>query len=669
MTGDFDRRALDLYARSLELPEEERESFLRESAGEDQELWALLAEMLGVGKDPERRFESLYRRTTGRYSGPVEGLIGERLGDFLLLEDLGRGGMGRVYLSEQLSLRRSVALKVLDPVLAREPELLRRFQHEPETQGRLQHPHIVRVIASATQEGWHYFAMEYVAGANLARILEAHRAGELGEDGPARLLDVSDPRVCAIVIEKLARALHYAHGEGILHRDVKPHNILIDARGEPYLTDFGLAKDFDQSSLSQALPGGLMGTLAYMSPEQARSFQRVDQRADVYSLGAVLYEMLTLRPPLEADSPAKLLHKVLNSHPLPPHYRLPRFHKGLSGLCSRALAKQPAERFESAQEMADELRLFLDGRPMNSRPVRRWEQIGERRIDRRAVIRAGLGATLVASVAVIVTSSVLPGRDRARLLVELPDPSARAEVSLRPIGPDSALGPRRPLGEVRGREVFTGLAPGAYRVLVAQADGAFAELHRVLLQDEEVLAAAHPQRPNASDGSMVQVAGGEVLIEGPFLNRSHDSAQRCESFWIDRGTVTNGEYQEFLRQTGRAEPSPWAQLDWARIGRAQRADWDDLPAVLLTWSEARDYAEWRGKRLPTAAEWRLAQGLVPVPWLTEADRVGIERRFVVARPQMEPWIVGGDPKVAAAYLRYVRPSRLGEQEAYGPNRL
>jgi eukaryotic-like serine/threonine-protein kinase len=268
------------------------------------------------------------------------------LGDYELLREIGRGGMGVVYLARQKSLRRLVAFKIIHGCAMASPDQVRRFAAEAHAAGRLRHPNIVRVLDSGQIEGIPYLAMDYIEGPSLAQVLESQ---SLDRESALRHL-------CAI-----ARAVDYLHGQGIIHRDLKPSNIIFDEAGQPIVTDFGLAKLLcDDTQLTQS--GVAAGTPSYMAPEQAAGqTNHVTPLCDVYSLGAVFYELLTGRPPFQAKTAIDLMIQVLERDPPAPRQLDRSIPRTLSRMCLKCLEKDPANRYASAGAFAQDLELYLKG--------------------------------------------------------------------------------------------------------------------------------------------------------------------------------------------------------------------------------------------------------------------------------------------------------------------
>jgi WD40 repeat protein/serine/threonine protein kinase len=279
------------------------------------------------------------------------------LGDFRLLREIGRGGIGVVFEAEQLSLGRRVAVKVLPPAAILQPKQLRRFQVEAQAEAALEHPHIVPVIAFGQDRGIPFLAMRLIEGGHLAEVIR--RRLERLEGG---LL----PREVARLGKQAAEALDFAHRNDVLHRDIKPANLLLDDRGQLWVSDFGLARIRGDSDLTAS--GDMIGTFRYMSPEQV--FGRrglVDHRSDIYSLGATFYELLTLAPAHDGEDRAEILRNIILEEPIAPWKRDPMIPLDLGKIVLKALAKDPLERYATAGELAEDLGRFLDDRPVLAR--------------------------------------------------------------------------------------------------------------------------------------------------------------------------------------------------------------------------------------------------------------------------------------------------------------
>jgi WD40 repeat protein len=303
-----------------------------------------------------------------------------------ILGELGRGGMGVVYKALHVKLHRLVALKMILAGSHAHADDLARFSTEAEAVARLRHPNIVQIYDIGEQAGLPYFSLEFVEGGSLEARLD-------GTPWQA-------PRAAQLV-ELLARAMHAAHQRGIVHRDLKPANVLLTSDGTPKITDFGLAKRLDQDA-GQTRTGTIMGTPSYMAPEQAGGAKAgIGPVADVYALGAVLYELLTGRPPFKAATPLDTILQVLGGEPVPPSQLNARVPRDLETVCLKCLQKEPAKRYVTSEGLADDLRRFQNGEPILARPVGRLEKFG--RWCRRNPVVAGL-VSLVALVLVVGTA-------------------------------------------------------------------------------------------------------------------------------------------------------------------------------------------------------------------------------------------------------------------------
>jgi tetratricopeptide (TPR) repeat protein len=294
-------------------------------------------------------------------SGPGE------LGDFRLLREVGRGGMGVVYEAEQVSLGRRVALKILPLAATFDGRQLQRFKNEAQAAAQLHHSNIVPVYSVGCERGVHYYAMQFIEGQSLAAVLDELRRQGAGPSAASRSArDREHFRTVARWGVQAAEALDHAHQVGVVHRDVKPANLLVDGAGDVWVTDFGLAQFGQGGGLT--LTGDLVGTLRYMSPEQALARRVViDHRTDVYSLGATLYELLTLRPAFPGADRQELLRQVAFEEPAAPRRLRRAVPRELETVVLKAMEKAPADRYATAQELADDLRRWLEDRPLRAR--------------------------------------------------------------------------------------------------------------------------------------------------------------------------------------------------------------------------------------------------------------------------------------------------------------
>lgn len=390
------------------------------------------------------------------------------LGDYQIVCEIGRGGMGVVYEAQQISLGRRVALKVLPFAAMLDPRQLTRFKNEAQAAATLDHPNIVSVYAIGCDRSVHYFAMQYVAGQTLAEVIRDLRQRDgladaddrdsatisyvlTGEPepktpaaephpAPASAPTVRAPQAAISTqratdskayFQNIARlgiqaaeALDHAHQHGILHRDVKPGNLMLDATGKLWVTDFGLARMLGDAGMT--MTGDLVGTLRYMSPEQALAKRVVvDHRSDIYSLGVTLYELLTLRPAFASDDRQELLRAIAFDEPAPPRTWNRAIPAELETIVLKAMAKDPRERYATAQEMADDLNRFLSDQPIRARRpsfvnlARKWSR------RHRAVVTA---TGLVALVALVVGAGLL-WRERSLTLAALAEARHEREVA------------------------------------------------------------------------------------------------------------------------------------------------------------------------------------------------------------------------------------------------
>src|SRR6266699_2068970 len=308
----------------------------------------------GVG-DPGRaadvRGENANAASKNKKSARAAELLGE-LGDYELLEEIGRGGQGVVFRARQKSLNRTVALKVISLGQWASKAHLKRFRLEAEAAASLDHPSIVPIYEVGERDGQCYFSMKFVEGGQLDEVVK---------HTPISI------RQAAELIAKVARTVHYAHSHGILHRDIKPGNILLDVKGEPHLTDFGLARLVEsESTVTRTLE--VLGTPSYMAPEQAMGNNAaVSSATDVYGLGAVLYQLLTGHPPCAGGTTYETIKLVLDTEPRQPRLLNPKIDRELSTICLKCLEKDPKRRYSSALALAEDLERWLQHEPIRAR--------------------------------------------------------------------------------------------------------------------------------------------------------------------------------------------------------------------------------------------------------------------------------------------------------------
>ena len=334
--------------------------------------------------------DGLCVKCLGRFGfAPESGGLSEvgllRLGDYELIEEIARGGMGVVYRARQLSLNRIVAIKVLLHGPFADADFLRRFRNEAQAVAALRHPNIVAIHEIGEHNGNHFISLEYVEGQNFAELVRGHPLSA---------------RRAAGYLQVVAGAIEHAHQHGVLHRDLKPSNLLLDVFDQPRVTDFGLAKmaggDADLTATGQVL-----GSPNYMSPEQAMGrFSDCTVRSDVYSLGAILYELLTGAPPFQGESLPAVLARVQSADPLPPRRLNPGIPEDLQTICLKCLHKDPARRYLTAQALADDLGRFLGNKPILARPVLPVERVWLwcRRHPVPALLSAGLAISVFGGV-------------------------------------------------------------------------------------------------------------------------------------------------------------------------------------------------------------------------------------------------------------------------------
>jgi tetratricopeptide (TPR) repeat protein len=599
--GDSTARALEEYLAAAEAgTAPPREEFLAGHPGLAEDLDACLEALRFIGRavaGPRALAADIAQ------AQPPEPAAGQ-LGDFRLLREVGRGGMGVVYEAEQISLARRVALKVLPFAATMDPRQLQRFHNEARAAASLDHPHIVHVHAIGCERAVHFYAMQFIDGQTLAQVIADCRlriadskkevrsapgpAGGAADvcpptgpytPEPAAQSTISNPQtaialtppVAAISTERgtqdrayfrgmaelgiqAAEALDHAHALGVIHRDVKPANLLVDGSGKLWVTDFGLAHI--QSDARLTMTGDLVGTLRYMSPEQALAKRIVvDHRTDVYSLGATLYELLTLEPAFGGSDRQELLRQIAFEEPKAPRRVNKAMPAELETIVQKAMEKNPADRYATAKELADDLRRFLADEPIRARPaslVRRLRKWSRRH---RAAVRAATALVL----AVLVLGGMVLWREMGqRAAVEHSVEAAldRAELLQQEERLDEALAV---LVLAQGQLEDRGLEAMRQRVEESRRD----------VQMLKKLEQARLQEAASGQGTSFDHAGANRLYTEAF-----------EEYGLDVTTLDPGEAVKRIRASAICDRLIAALDYWAFVrNELRRGDGDSVRAV------------------------------------------------------------------------------------------
>ena len=333
-----------------------------------------------------------------------------------ILGELGRGGMGAVYKARHVASGRILALKVMTAGAGGSEKARERFLREARTMARLRHPNIVSVFEVGEAEKKPYLALEFVRGKSLSGVLD--------EATP-------DPRQGAAWMAKIVRAVGHAHAHGVIHRDLKPDNVMIHESGEPMVMDFGIAKDA-LADLRLTAVGTVMGTPSYMSPEQARG-QELDARSDIFSLGGILYALLTGLPPFVGPTTAAIMLSVVEDEPKPPTEVNPAAPKELETICFKAMRKSPGDRYQTAEEMAADLDAYLAARPIAAQPETAAEKLVRRARRHRGKL-IGAAAALAAVLAITIAAFARPAKEPSAPAPATPTPATAAPQAPSPLG-------------------------------------------------------------------------------------------------------------------------------------------------------------------------------------------------------------------------------------------
>ncbi|MFI4898776.1 MAG: bifunctional serine/threonine-protein kinase/formylglycine-generating enzyme family protein [Phycisphaerales bacterium JB059] len=575
----------------------------------------------------------------------VTSSIGQEVADFTIEREIGRGGMGVVYLAHDSVLDRRVALKILLDSALGSARALVRFQQEARAAARLTHPSIVQIYRSGKDAGAQYIAMEYVSGGTLAeRMPGAGRGGAVPAERALTHETTEGLHRSIALLAEVADALEYAHKHGVVHRDVKPSNILLDERERPKLGDFGIAMIVSNDRLTNT--GETPGSVHYMSPEQASvKGARVDHRTDIFSLGVVLYELLSGQRPFSGSTTHQILHAVREQTPRPLRSVNRRVSRDLAVICHKMLEKRPADRYPSAGHVSAELRSVLEGKPILARPPNLLRRASRLAVKRKGTVATvGVGALLCVLGGVLWLNHALWLRHRVR--VEFTTGTPGAAIYAQRVDPET-LAPHEP-ERVGSTPMAPTFEPGAYRFTLVDAGGGFVEFDRFLRAGESVSIRAAPRASAETREGMVYVPGGTYRLGRPGAEGlDGDRRVQLDAFWIDATEVSNEAYLAYCAATGAEWPYGWREFGYDEALSAH-------PVVGLTHAEMQAYAAWAGKRLPTSDEWEAAarfghDGLLPWPESTTAPEY--------ARPELEHFLLEKSYTLADEYRLYTERAR------------
>lgn len=505
------RRAASIFEASLDVPEDELDSWLACECAEDLPLLEQVRRLLSLRQEAEELFVLPSNKDARQPDPAGDSLVGTILGDFRIEALLGVGGMGRVYRARQLSLKRIVALKVLAGH-NRNGAAQQRFQAEIEAVALLHHPHIVRVYTTGTQDGMSFYAMELVDGPTLADVIRQLQRSPLAELSActATLAQQTSHSEAPSVVEhaaawsmpvglqeryfewvaetlaQVADGLEYAHRRHLIHRDIKPGNLLVSQEGSVTIGDFGLARNVLEPGITQS--GEILGTPYYMSPEQVTAAATVDLRTDIYSLGATLYELLTLQPPFPGDSRDKVLASIPTREVPAPRHLNPRVPKDLETICLKALEKDPHDRFQSAAAMAEDLRRYTRGQTILAKRAGVLE-----RAFRWANRHRGLAASLAALPICVAIVATLFAIQNYRLADQLGRETQRANATVFDAKIEQARALRATNSPSRRSDSLQSLQVAMSMLPRLELDGTERERCRLLVRNEAIATLALPE--------------------------------------------------------------------------------------------------------------------------------------------------------------------------------
>ncbi len=563
------------------------------------ELDELVAKCLN--RHPSRRIQSAYEFLDGveevrrglekgaqnTLIGMEDSLVGQTLGGYRLVERLGQGGMATVYKAYESKLGRYVAIKVLPQFFARDPNFMRRFQREAKAVAQLSHPNIVPIHNYGEQGEFAYIAMQYVEG------------GTLKHEHDKQL----EPEEALRLLLPVIRALDYAHERGIVHRDIKPGNILLNEDGWPLLADFGLAR-MAEASVKLTGTGVGVGTPMYMSPEQGQGLE-VDRRTDIYSLGIVLYELLTGDVPFKADTPMAVVVKHMTAAMPMPREVNPEIPEELEQIILKATAKNPENRYQTAAAMAAALKEAMENLSQAQQPAPAIPDSAETTPPSESKFKLKPLYLGFLAVLILVVSGLGLFSGRASSLGVALGLGATDTPRVTQIASTAT-----PLPSSTSAPTSTALPSSTPALTATQLPTS---------TPAPTLGAGSEKMSSADGMTMLYVPAGEFLMGASENEGLEDEKPQhtvyLDAFWIDQTEVTNAMYAAFLNDRGNQIEggSYWLDADSEEALIVQggdqwqpKDDYADHPVLEVTWYGARAYCDWAGRRLPSEAEWEKA---------------------------------------------------------------
>lgn len=578
----FEQRCYELFTEAIQKPNSEWPAFLTENCA-TVELHMKVQRLLNLHV---RSSELLWQPVFDTYPDLARP-FGGQIDEFKILHLIGHGGMGAVFLAEDTILKRQVAIKVVNHQGDKNEVFVEHFRREARAVARLSHPNIVNIYRIGEGPGFSFIAMDYIDGPTLRGQLDA-LSGQ-----PERLTESSRLYVVTRLISQIADALDHAHRNSVIHRDVKPSNILINAEGIGFLSDFGIAKITTEPTLYR--DGDVVGSLSYMSPEQARATSDdVDHRSDIFSLGVVLYEAISLRRPFHGATLSDLLKTLAQGRPLSLRKICRSVPVDLATICHKAIEFDRKQRYQTAAHFSADLRCFLDGQPILARPPSAFRRL---RMWGRAHILMLLGIIISLLTTSLIALSMLYVTQRRAALgrLDISDVHRNAKVFVaRQLDQHSFESPQ----ELISAPVTVYLRPGLYRITIIDEVGL---LQTSSLIEAGVIDTVEAKKPEPLQlSALVRIPSGiyklgKATTTYPLARRR---SVQLAAYLISPTEVSNREYREYIIATNRRPPNTWPNPYDDQL--------DPFPVTGISWDEANLYCRWRGMRLPTPDEWEAA---------------------------------------------------------------